>query len=127
LILKVLKLQEWFEVWQSSLHMSNLKSQSPKENKVEVHNMQNLNQYLASQNVLYNFFKWISDVIFPLRSIVLEAPLKEHSTLLKVKIPMNTLAQNLNRKIIVSHLQNWIFEAKSRLEIEIFKNINYYK
>jgi len=39
--------------------------------------MSNYNQFIASQNLLYNFFKWISIVDFSLRSYALEAHLQE--------------------------------------------------
>jgi len=60
----MLKLQKWFEVFQSSFHMSSLKSWSPKKYEDKGPNMYNPNQFMTSQNLLNNFFKWISNVIF---------------------------------------------------------------
>jgi len=45
-----------FQVCQSSFHMSNLKIWSPKEYEDKGPNMHNSNQFMASQNLLYNFF-----------------------------------------------------------------------
>jgi len=92
--MRVLKKQKWVEVFQSSFHMSNLKSQSPKKYDIKGPNAHNPNQFMASQNLPYNFFKWISNVIFSPRSSVFEAHFQEPSTLWKVKIAMDTLAQN---------------------------------
>jgi len=33
----------------------------------------------------------------------------------------------LNRKIIINHFQNWIFDAKIRLQKKLSKNVNYQK
>jgi len=43
--------------------------------------MHNSNQLMASQNILYNFFKRISIVIFPPKSRVFKAHFEEPSTL----------------------------------------------
>jgi len=85
----------WVEVFQSSFHISNLKSWSPKKYEVRGPNMYNHNQFIAFQILLYNFFKWISNVIFSPRSNVFEAHFQEPSTLWKVKIAIGTFAQNL--------------------------------
>jgi len=88
--------------------------------------MHNSNQFIASQNLLYNFLKWISNVIFSPRSSVYEAHFQEPSTLQKVKIAMDTPAPKiLSRKIIINHFQDHIFDAKTRLHKEFIKNINY--
>jgi len=71
----VLKMRKWFEVIQSSFYMSNLKSWSLKKYEDEGPNIDNPNQFIASQNLLYNFFKWIFYLIFSPRSIVFEAHL----------------------------------------------------
>jgi len=57
--------------------------------------MHNSNQFMFFQNLIYIFFKWISNVIFSPRSSVFEAHFQEPSTLRKVKIAMDTLAQHL--------------------------------
>jgi len=57
--------------------------------------MYNPNQFMASQYLLYNSFKWIPNVILPLRSIVFEAHFQEPLRLQKLKIAMDPLAQNL--------------------------------
>jgi len=75
--------------------MSNLKSWSPKKYEVKGPNIHNLNQFMTSQNLLFNLFKQISNVIFSPRSSVFEAHFQEPSTLRKVKIAMDTLVQNL--------------------------------
>jgi len=74
--------------------MSNLKSWSPKQYEVKWPNMHNPNQFMASQNLVYNFFEWFSNVIFSSRSSVFEARFQEPSTLWKVEIVMDTIAQN---------------------------------
>jgi len=43
--------------------------------------MHSPNQFIASQNLPYGFFKWISNVIFPPISSVFEAHFQEPSTL----------------------------------------------
>jgi len=58
------------EVLEPSFHMSNLESWSPKKYEVKGLNMYNSNQFIASQNLLYNFFKGISNVIFSPRYIL---------------------------------------------------------
>jgi len=78
--------------------MSNLKSWSPKKYEDKGPNMHNRNQFIASQNLLYDFLKRISNVIFPPRYRVIEAHFQGPSTLQKVKIAMDTLAQNLELK-----------------------------
>jgi len=93
----VLKLQKWFEIFQSSFHMSNLKNRSPKKYEIKETNISNPNQFMDSQNLLYNLIKWISNLIFSPRSSIFEAHFhfQEPLTLRKVKIAVNTLAQNL--------------------------------
>jgi len=87
--MRVLKLPKWLEVFQSSFHMTNLKSWSPKKYEDKEPNMHNPNQFMASQNLLYNSFKWISNVIFFLQSSVFETHFQESSILQKVKIAMH--------------------------------------
>jgi len=53
------------------------------------------NQFMASQNIFCNILKWISNVIFSPRFRVFEAHFWEPSTLQKVKIAVDTVAQNL--------------------------------
>jgi len=91
----VLKQQKWFEVFQFFFHMSNLKSWSPKNYEVKGPNMHNANQFITSQYLFYNIYKWMSNVIFSPRSSVFEAHFQELSTLQKVKIAMDTLLQDL--------------------------------
>jgi len=91
----VLKLQKFYKVFESSFHKSNLKSWWPKKYEVKGPNMYNPNQFMASQNLLYRFLKWILNVIFSPRSNVFEVHFQELSTLQKVKIAMGTLAQKL--------------------------------
>jgi len=67
------KLQKWFEVFQSSFLISYLKNWSPRKYEDEGPNMHNPNQFMPSQNLFYNFLKWISDVIFSSRFSVFEA------------------------------------------------------
>jgi len=113
------------KIFELSFCMSNMKSWSPVKYKVEGPNKHNLNQFMASQNLLYNFFKWILSVIFSPRSSVFEAHFQEPSTLHKAKIAMVPLHKILNRKIIIIHFQNRILDAKTRLQKESSKNINY--
>jgi len=75
---------------------SNLKNWSTKQYEVEGPSKHNPNQFMASQNVLYNYFKSFFSVIFRLRSNVFEANFQEPLTLRKVNIAMGTLAQHLN-------------------------------
>jgi len=51
-------------------------------------------------------------VIFSPRSNVFEAHIQKPSTLQKVKIAMEILVQNLEKKFTIIHSQNWIFGAK---------------
>jgi len=44
-------------VFQSSFHMSNLKSWLPKKYEDKGPNMRNPNQFMASLNLFYDFFK----------------------------------------------------------------------
>jgi len=75
--------------------MPNLKIWSPKKYEVKGPNMHNPNQFMSSQNLLYNFFKQISNMTFSPRSSVFEGHFQEPSTLQKIKTAMDTLAQNL--------------------------------
>jgi len=72
-----------------------LKSWSQKEYEVIGPSMYNSNPFTIFQNLFYNFFKLISNVIFFPRSSVFEAHFQESSTLQEVKIAMGILAQNL--------------------------------
>jgi len=84
-------------IWSLSIffHMSNFKSWSPKQYEDKKTNMHHPNQFIASQNLFYSFFKWISNVIFSPSSSVFEVLFQGPSTLQKVKIAMDILAQNL--------------------------------
>jgi len=82
--------------------------------------MHNPNQFMASQNLLYNFFKCILNVTFSPRFSVFEVHLQEPSTLQKVKIAMGTIAQNL----ILEKSQSFIFEIGFLMQKLNFKNIN---
>jgi len=54
------------KIFELSFCMSNLKNWLPKKYEVEGPNKYNPNQFMASQNLLYYFFKQISSVIsFP--------------------------------------------------------------
>jgi len=75
--------------------MSNQKTWSPQKYEVKGPNMQDPKQFMASQNLLHNFLKCISNAFFSPRFYVFEAHFQELSTLKKVKIAMDTLAQNL--------------------------------
>jgi len=49
---KGFKLCKCFEVFQFSFYKSNRKNWSPRKYEVKGHNMHNLNQFIASQNLL---------------------------------------------------------------------------
>jgi len=76
------------------LHVKS-KSWSPKKYEVKGLNKYNSNQFMASQNLLYNFFKWISNEIFFQRFSVFETHFQESSILQEIKISMDTFVQNL--------------------------------
>jgi len=60
-------------------------------------------------------------VIFSLRSNVFEAHFQEPSTLWKVKIAMDTLAQNLEIEKSYSNIFKYlIFDAKIKLQKNVF-------
>jgi len=80
---------------QFSFCMSILKSWSLKEYEAIGPSMHNPNQFMVFQNLFYDFYKWISNVIFSPRSSVFEAHFQEPSTLQEVKIAIGILAQNL--------------------------------
>ena len=61
------------KIFQFSFHMSILKSWSLKKYEVIGPSMHNLNQFTVFQNLFYNFFKWIFNVIFSPRSSIFEA------------------------------------------------------
>jgi len=124
LIMKVLKLQKWCEVFQLSFHKSNLKSWSPKKMSLKgIMCVMPISLWLFK---IYStiFFKWISNVIFSPRSSVFEAHFHEPSILWEVKIAMGTLHKILNRIITIIHFLNQIFDAQIGLQIELFKNRN---
>jgi len=64
--------------------MSNLKSWSPKTYEDKGPNMHNPNQFMASKNLTYVFFKLIFDVIFSPRCSVFEANFQKPSILQNV-------------------------------------------
>jgi len=66
-------------------------------------------------------------VTFSPKSSVFEAHFQNNKGLIlqKVKIAMVPLRKILNRKITIIHFQNWIFDAKTRLQKGLSKNINY--
>jgi len=49
----------------------------------------------------------------------------KHLTLENQDLQWTSLHKILNRKIILIYFQNWIFDAKTRLQKELFKNLNY--
>ncbi len=109
-------------------HMSNLKSWSPPKYKFNGHNMHNPNQFTTFENLLYNFFKWIFKVMFSPRSSVFEAHFQEPSTLENEDLWWTPLYKILNRKIIIIHFYNWIFDDdNNRLQKKSFKNTKYKK
>jgi len=67
--------------FQSSFCMSILKSWSQKIYEVVGPSMHNPNQFKVFQNLLYNFLKLISNVIFSPKTSVFEAHFQEPSTL----------------------------------------------
>jgi len=115
-------LQKWFEFFQSSFHMSNLKSWSPKKYENKGPNMHNSNQFMASQNLFYNSFKWISTMIFSPRSSVFEVHFQEPSIVCrKSRLQWTPLHRILNKKIIVNNFQNQSLDSKTRLQKEFLK------
>jgi len=95
----MLKLQKRF--WSLSILFSHVKSKKLVTKKYEDKgtNIHNPNQFMTFhetfQNPLYNFFEWISKVIFPPWSSVFEACFQRPWILQKVKIAIDALAQNL--------------------------------
>jgi len=78
--------------------------------------MYNPNEFTASQNLLYNFFRWISNIIFTPRSNVFEVYIQELSTIENQDLQWNPLHIILNIKIIINYFQNWIFDAKYKFQ-----------
>jgi len=64
-------------------------------------------------------------VIFSPSSRVFEAHFQELSKL--EDLQWTSLHKSLNRKIIIIDFQNQIYDAKSKLQDELFKNMNYQK
>jgi len=127
--MKVLKQHKWYEVFpcffwhkwtvwsfQSSFHKSNLKSWWPKKYKFKGPNIYNPNQFMAFQNLLCIFFKWISNVIFSPRSSYLRLISKSPKYYEKSRLQWVPLYKILNWKIIIIHFQNPIFDTKTRLQ-----------
>jgi len=78
----------------------NIKLRSWEKFEAKGHNMHNHEQFMISQNQLYNSSKWISNVIFPPSSNVFEAHLQEPlSKSIKSRFAMDTLVQNFQYKI----------------------------
>jgi len=122
LIMKVLKLWKRFEIFQSSFHVSNLKNWSPKKIRLlGIILVYNPNQFMAFQNLFYNFIVWIFNVIFSPKFSVFEVHFQEPSTLVN-----QDLHKILNRKIIIIQFQNWILMLKLDFK-RLFKNINFKK
>jgi len=61
-----------FQVFQSSFHMSNLKNWSPKKWEDKGPNMHNPKQFMAFQNLLYNFQNEFLMWFFSLRFSIFE-------------------------------------------------------
>jgi len=119
------KTAKWFEVFQFFFHMSNLKRLSPKKNKVKGHNVHNPNQFMASQNLLYIFLNEFQMWFFLQDLVYLRLISKSLLYYGKSRLQWTPLHKILNRKIIINHFQNWIFDAKTRLQKECIKYINY--
>jgi len=60
-------------------------------------------------------------------SSVFEAHLQEPSTLENQYLQWTPFHKIMNRKIIINHFQNQIFDAKTRLQEKISKNLKYLK
>jgi len=120
----MLKLWKWCEVFLSSFHKSNLKSWWTKKYELKGPNMHNPNQFMASQNLLYNFFRWNSNVINFLQDLVyLRLISKSLQHYRKWRLQWVPLHKILNKKVTIIHFQNWIFDAKTRLKKQFSKNI----
>jgi len=105
--------------------MTNLKSWLPKKYEDKGPNMHNSNQFMAFQILLYNFlneflmwFFFLEDLVYSMRLIS-----KSLQHYRKSKLQWTPLYKILNRKIRINHFQNHIFDAKTILQKELFKNI----
>jgi len=96
--------------------MSNLKSWSPKKYEVKGPNMHNPNQFMASQNLLYNFLNEFLMGFFLQHLLYLRLISKSPQHYKKSKLQWTPLHKILNRKIIINHFQNWIFDATVKLK-----------
>jgi len=111
------------KIFKLSFCMSNQKSRLPKKYEVEGPNKHSPNQFMAYQNLLYNFIKWIYIVIFSPRSSVLRLISKSPQHYIKPRLQWIPLHKILNRKIIIIHFQNRIFGTETRLQKEFSKTI----
>jgi len=83
--------------------------------------MHNPNQLMASQNLFYNFFKRIYNVIFLQDLVYLRLIFKSLQYYGKSRLQWTPLLKTLNRKIIINHFQNRIFDVATRHQKELFK------
>jgi len=104
-------LQKWFEVFQSSFHLSNLKVDHQKNIKIKgLTCITPINLWLLK---IYStiFFKWIFNVNFSPRSSVFEAHFQKPSTLWKLRLRWIPLYKILNKKIIINHFKSEVLGA----------------
>jgi len=108
------------KIFELSFCMSNLKSWLPKKYEVEGPNKYNLHQYMDFQNLLYNFFKWISSVIFFQDLVYLRLISKSPQHYRKSGLQWVSLHKILNRKI-----KSFIFKIKFlMLKLDFENNIS---
>jgi len=113
------------KIFELSFCMSNLKNWLPKNVRLKgITNTTPIDLWLIkiySTFFLNDFLVWffLQDLVY-LR-LISKKPQHYRKSRLQ-KVPLHKI---LNRKIIITHFQNRIFDAKSRLQIEFFKNINY--
>jgi len=115
---------KWFEVFQSSFYMSNLKMRIWGKN-MRIKELTSItNQFMVSQNLLYNFLNEFLIWFFLQDLMYLRLISNNPQYYRKSRLQWTPLHKILNRKIIINHFQNWIFESKTRLQKVFFKNIN---
>jgi len=93
--------------------------------EVKRHNMDSFNQFMASRNLLYNFFNEFLMWVFVQDLVYLSLISKNPQHYKNSRFQWISLHKNLNRKIKINHFQIPIFDAKSGLQKYFFKNINY--
>jgi len=128
IFIKYKKIKKWikksFEVFRSSFHKSKLKSWWPKNMRLKnLTGITPINLWLLKiyfTGFLNEFLLWY----FLQNLVYIRLTSKNPQHYRKSRLQWIPFYKILDRKIINIHFQNWIFDAKTRLQKQLSKNMN---